>query len=304
MPSNELEDRLTLRAALLESNNAAAADLQQRIFVDGGPAPRVGRRAARSARRAVAGARDRARDAARSDGRLCDFSRRRRIQYAARRAVGLRRRRRRGVLAAGADAKSVISPQVAFQMVSMLRDVVDRGTGSPARALGVRGAVGGKDRHDRRLSRRVVRRLLVVGRGRRVGGLRSAGDDRPRGVRGASRVADLGRFHEADRSDVAPGGIRGSRRGWKRESCAACRICGRFRVAQPTRSISSKATPYQTTDVRSIRGRCPIRRSGSSAGCSNRSAARSRESFGDDEDTSLGLALPALQALRSRPKAE
>jgi membrane carboxypeptidase/penicillin-binding protein len=29
-------------------------------------------------------------------------------------------------------------------MVSMLRDVVDRGTGSPARALGVRGAVGGK----------------------------------------------------------------------------------------------------------------------------------------------------------------
>src|SRR5204862_3388661 len=29
--SNELEDRLTLRAALLESNNAAAADLQQRL---------------------------------------------------------------------------------------------------------------------------------------------------------------------------------------------------------------------------------------------------------------------------------
>ena len=38
-------------------------------------------------------------------------------------------------------------------MVSMLRDVVDRGTGAPARALGVRGAVGGKtgttdDYHD------------------------------------------------------------------------------------------------------------------------------------------------------------
>jgi membrane carboxypeptidase/penicillin-binding protein len=29
-------------------------------------------------------------------------------------------------------------------MVTMLRDVIDRGTGSPARALGVRGPVGGK----------------------------------------------------------------------------------------------------------------------------------------------------------------
>jgi membrane carboxypeptidase/penicillin-binding protein len=43
-----------------------------------------------------------------------------------------------------ADTRTVISPEVAFQMVSMLRDVVDRGTGSPARTLGVRGAVGGK----------------------------------------------------------------------------------------------------------------------------------------------------------------
>jgi 1A family penicillin-binding protein len=40
--------------------------------------------------------------------------------------------------------RRVIEADVAFQMVSMLRDVVDRGTGSPARALGVRGPVGGK----------------------------------------------------------------------------------------------------------------------------------------------------------------
>jgi penicillin-binding protein 1A len=38
----------------------------------------------------------------------------------------------------------VISPETAFQMVSMLTDVVDRGTGSAARGLGVRFAVGGK----------------------------------------------------------------------------------------------------------------------------------------------------------------
>ncbi|HYM22602.1 MAG TPA: penicillin-binding transpeptidase domain-containing protein, partial [Vicinamibacterales bacterium] len=36
------------------------------------------------------------------------------------------------------------TPQVAFQMTSMLRDVVERGTGAQARTLGVRGPVGGK----------------------------------------------------------------------------------------------------------------------------------------------------------------
>lgn len=49
--------------------------------------------------------------------------------------------------------KPVLGAPVAFQMVSMLRDVVDRGTGSSARALGVRGPVAGKtgttdDYHD------------------------------------------------------------------------------------------------------------------------------------------------------------
>jgi membrane carboxypeptidase/penicillin-binding protein len=37
-----------------------------------------------------------------------------------------------------------LSPDVAFQMVSMLEDVVDRGTGAPARRLGVRFPAGGK----------------------------------------------------------------------------------------------------------------------------------------------------------------
>jgi len=42
------------------------------------------------------------------------------------------------------ESERVISPQVAFQMVSMLGDVVDRGTGAPVRRLGVRFPVGGK----------------------------------------------------------------------------------------------------------------------------------------------------------------
>ncbi|MGV3518393.1 transglycosylase domain-containing protein [Luteitalea sp.] len=40
--------------------------------------------------------------------------------------------------------ENVIAPEVAFQMVSMLQDVVDRGTASQARRMGVRFPVGGK----------------------------------------------------------------------------------------------------------------------------------------------------------------
>jgi penicillin-binding protein 1A len=42
------------------------------------------------------------------------------------------------------ESERVISAQAAFQMVSMLSDVIDRGTGAPARRLGVRFPVGGK----------------------------------------------------------------------------------------------------------------------------------------------------------------
>jgi len=42
------------------------------------------------------------------------------------------------------ERERILSPQVAFQMITMLQDVVDRGTGAGARKLGVRGPVGGK----------------------------------------------------------------------------------------------------------------------------------------------------------------
>jgi penicillin-binding protein 1A len=42
------------------------------------------------------------------------------------------------------EREQILSEQVAFQMVTMLQDVVDRGTGASARRLGVRGPVGGK----------------------------------------------------------------------------------------------------------------------------------------------------------------
>jgi len=42
------------------------------------------------------------------------------------------------------ETERVIAPEVAFQMVSMLEDAVDRGTGSAARQLGIRFPIGGK----------------------------------------------------------------------------------------------------------------------------------------------------------------
>src|SRR5688500_6170054 len=41
------------------------------------------------------------------------------------------------------DSERVLSPEVAFQMVSLLTDALDRGTGAPARRLGVRFPTGG-----------------------------------------------------------------------------------------------------------------------------------------------------------------
>ena len=68
-------DELTLRAALIESNNRAATLLQQRVGSKPVLQSRVERRAARPAGCAVAVARHRCGDAARSHRRLCDVSR-------------------------------------------------------------------------------------------------------------------------------------------------------------------------------------------------------------------------------------
>jgi membrane carboxypeptidase/penicillin-binding protein len=42
------------------------------------------------------------------------------------------------------EREQILSEEVAFQMVTMLQDVVERGTGASARRLGVSGPVGGK----------------------------------------------------------------------------------------------------------------------------------------------------------------
>jgi len=145
-------DEMTLRAALLESNNAAAADLQQsigsraviRLATTAGlsdlpdvPSLSLGTGVVSPLDLALAysifpGAGDSVR--ARSilsvlDGQGSEVSNH------------------------PVDRSSVIPATVAFQMTSLLRDVIARGTGSPARAWGLRDVYGGKtgttdDYHD------------------------------------------------------------------------------------------------------------------------------------------------------------
>ena len=148
----EQPDAMTLRAALLESNNAAAADLQQEIgsravlklAADAGlnglpdvPSLALGTGVVSPVDLAAAytvfpgGG-----DVVRPRSLISVFD-----------ANGTQ------VLDQPVDRVAIMSPTVAFQTTTMLRDVVERGTGAPVRALGVRGAIAGKtgttdDYHD------------------------------------------------------------------------------------------------------------------------------------------------------------
>jgi 1A family penicillin-binding protein len=136
-------DELTLRAALLESNNAAAVLLQQQI----GSAP-VLRLAS------DLGVRDQpdVPSLALGSGLVTPLDLT--AAYAVFPTLGYRVRPRGIVTVLNAsgervhqvhiEREQILSEQVAFQMVTMLQDVVERGTGASARRLGVSGPVGGK----------------------------------------------------------------------------------------------------------------------------------------------------------------
>jgi 1A family penicillin-binding protein len=140
---DEMPDALTLRQALLESNNRAAVALQQRI----------------SARRVIqvahhAGMRDLPDVPSLALGTGLVTPLELTVAYSAFVNGGWAvtpRALRRVVDGDGAAAldspvtrEQVLSPESAFQMTSMLADVMDRGTGASARALGVSFDAGGK----------------------------------------------------------------------------------------------------------------------------------------------------------------
>ena len=139
----EQPDQLTLRAALLESNNPAAADLQQR----------VGSRAVlRLAGDAGLNGLPDVPSLALGTGLVSPLDLT--AAFTMFPGEGLFARPRgvvsvfdsggRQVLDRPVQREQLISPTAAFQMTSMLRDVIERGTGAPARALGVRGPIAGK----------------------------------------------------------------------------------------------------------------------------------------------------------------
>jgi 1A family penicillin-binding protein len=136
-------DELTLRAALLESNNPAAAALQQRL----------GSRAVlRLAGDAGLGGLPDVPSLALGTGLVSPLD----LTAAFTMFAGEGRVARpravvrvfdsggRLVLDRPVEREPLISPAAAFQMTTMLRDVIERGTGAPARALGVRGPLAGK----------------------------------------------------------------------------------------------------------------------------------------------------------------
>jgi 1A family penicillin-binding protein len=137
------QDEMTLREALLESNNAAAVLLQQQV----GSRPIL-----QLARDLGVPDQPDVPSLALGSGLVTPLELT--SAYAVFPTLGYRVRPR-GLLsvvnAAGStvhtthiERERILSEDVAFQMVTMLQDVVARGTGSSARNYGVRGAVGGK----------------------------------------------------------------------------------------------------------------------------------------------------------------
>lgn len=140
---DDAPDELTLRAALIESNNRAATALQQRVGSRG-----VLRLAADAGLRDLPDVPSLALGAgvvtplalttAYSVFPNGGFAVKPRDIIRVRDAGGST------ALQPQVDSERVIAPEVAFQMVSMLSDALDRGTGAPARRLGVRFPSGGK----------------------------------------------------------------------------------------------------------------------------------------------------------------
>jgi 1A family penicillin-binding protein len=141
--NDDAPDELTLRAALIESNNRAATLLQQQV--GSGRVLRVANRSGLADLPDVP-------SLALGSGLVTPLAITAAFAVFPNGGFAVRPRDLARVRDAGGDTafeqrvdpERVISPEVAFQMVSMLRDAVDRGTGSRARQLGIRFPAGGK----------------------------------------------------------------------------------------------------------------------------------------------------------------
>ena len=151
----------------------------------------------------------------------------------------------------------VLSPEVAFQMTTLMQDVIARGTGTTVQQGGLRMPVAGKTGQHQRVQGRVVRRAIL--RAIVVGVW--VGFDQPATIArdafgGRIAAPDLGRLHAA----VGPrrwlaGRLRCRRRS-RPTSCAASRSSSRWTAARCTRNTSRRRTPSRASIARSTRAVC------------------------------------------------
>jgi 1A family penicillin-binding protein len=140
---DDAPDELTLRAALMESNNRAATLLQQQI--GSGRVLRVASRAGLDDLPDVP-------SLALGSGLVTPLAITAAFSVFPNGGLAVRPRDLARVrdadgstaFAQKIEGERVIAPEVAYQMVTMLRDAIDRGTGSPVRQLGIRFPAGGK----------------------------------------------------------------------------------------------------------------------------------------------------------------
>ena len=140
---DDAPDALTLRAALIESNNRAATLLQQHVGT---------RRVLRLASDAGLDDLPDVPSLALGSGLVTPLAMTAAFAMFPNGGLAVRPRDITRVrdadgntaLQSRVDSERVISPEVAFQMVSMLSDAIERGTAAPAARLGVRFPAGGK----------------------------------------------------------------------------------------------------------------------------------------------------------------
>ena len=96
-----------------------------------------------------------------------------------------------------------MSPEEAWLMVSMMKDVVQRGTAAGSRRQPVPLSRRRQDGHDERRHRRLVHRLHLRSRRRRLDGLRQAAEDQGQRAGRHSRRAGVDGVHERGLSPQA-----------------------------------------------------------------------------------------------------
>ena len=156
------------------------------------------------------------------------------------------------------EQKRVANADATYIVHTLLRGVVQRGTASRLKRYGL-GYVAGKDRHDERLPRRLVRRLHARHGHQRLGRLRSR--RAAAALVGRSGHPDLGRLHELDPSSARRAKAARRRDLPRYRSRDRHALAGRLPRSDP-RSLSSPA-PRRRTNAR------PASSAGSSAASSS-----------------------------------